>query len=123
MPLVSFAFTGCVSGQAPPSPGSTNGSAPFGAGALARAASSGLPTTGVVGRGTGGNGNGAESHCTLPGSGTRVFHARHPAYAIPATMPAPSNRFDPLRIGEFSHVRPVTGRVRWSIQAIGRLFG
>src|SRR5205809_6770396 len=115
MPLASFAFTGWVSGQAPSSPGSTNAAAPFEPGASVTAA--------VAGLGTGGNGNGAESHDTVLVSGTLVFHARQPAYAMPATMPAPSNRFDPLRIGEFSHVRPVEGRVGSHIQPIGRLFG
>src|SRR6516165_5206570 len=99
MPLVSFAFTGWLTGHAPSAPGSTNGSVPF--------VATGDVAAEVDGRGTGGKGNGAESHCRLPGSGTRVFHARQPAYASPATMPAPSIRFDPLRIGEFSHVGPV----------------
>src|SRR5215471_20906117 len=34
-------------------------------------------------------------------------------------MPAPSNRFDPLPIGEFSHARPVEGRVRTYIPGYG----
>src|SRR5579862_185005 len=95
MPLASFAFTGWVRGHAPSAPGSTK--------PLTAASAVGVA---VDGRGTGGNGNGALSHVTPLDSGTRAFHARQPAYASPATIPAPSNRFVPLRITEFSHADP-----------------
>src|SRR5262245_60445848 len=118
MPLASFAFTGWVSGHSPSAPGSTNAAASGAAGG--GGATSALALGAAAGRGTGGNGNGAPSPSTPLDSRTLVFQARQPAYAIPATMPAPSNRFVPLRIGEFSHVGPTGGRGRSRSQAIGR---
>src|SRR4051812_15249555 len=116
MPLESLAFTGCEIGHDPSAPGSAVGPAGVGAGVGAG--------TSCVGRGIGGNGNGAVSHVmSRLGSGTRRRHARHAEYARPATSPAPNTRLDPLRIGEFSHAdrrsaevtlthRRVTGRLK-----------
>src|ERR1700730_13004006 len=96
MPLPSFAFTGCVMGHAPSAPGSTEGST---LGDSARGAASG-----TEGRGTGGKGNGADSHeIARCWASVCAIHARHPAYASPARIPVLSSRFDPLRMGEFSH--------------------
>src|SRR3954447_19169057 len=117
MPLDSFAFTGCESGHSPSAPGSAVG--PTGGGAGVGGGTS------WVGRGIGGNGNGAVSHVMSRfGSGTRRRHARHIAYARPATRPAQNTRLDPLRIGEFSHARAPAAEVTLTYRRVaGRLEG
>src|SRR4051812_24568625 len=100
MPLVSFAFTGCVKGHAPSAPASTKGR-----GAVSGAGAGGtVCASGTEGRGIGGNGNGAVSQeiarCC---AAVCACHHRHPPYASPARIPVWSSRFDPLRMTQFSH--------------------
>src|SRR5438552_14687908 len=117
MPLESFAFTGCDNGQAPSAPGSAIG--PVGTGAGVGAGTS------WVGRGIGGNGNGAVSHVmSWLDSGTRRCQARHAEYAKPAKIPAPNSRLDPLPMLEFSHASRPGAEVRLTHRRVtGRLNG
>src|SRR6476469_9431378 len=93
MPLASFAFTGCVAGHMTPS-GLTH-------------ASTVVPTVAGSGSrisGFGGKGNGCAVHARSLAR-DRSSSTRQIAYATPATMPAPRNRFSHRRMRAWWHTK------------------